>query len=256
MTEMEFGRKSSPRRVPLVKAENIIKLYGDNIVLDQVDLEIFEGDVVALIGPSGSGKTTLLRTLDMLEVPTSGSVTFEGVDITDVRVNLSDVRRRMGIVFQSYNLFPHRTAQGNIMLALQKVSGLSRDAAASRALEELERVGLREMADRFPGQLSGGQQQRVAIARALALDPSLMLFDEVTSALDPELVREVLETMRTLASNGMTMLVVTHEMEFARTVSDWVVFMQDGKIVEVGHPDQIFDSPKTSECRRFVTRVR
>ena len=201
---------------PLIRLEGIHKWFGDNHVLKGIDLEMSQGQVVVVIGPSGSGKSTLLRCVNLLEEPTSGSVFFDGQDITDIRTNLNSVRANMGIVFQAFNLFPHMTAEGNIMIALRKVLKLDEDEARTRARAELEHVGLPQKFEAYPSALSGGQQQRVAIARALAMRPKLMLFDEVTSALDPELVKEVLDTMRALADEGMTMVVVTHEMGFAR----------------------------------------
>jgi polar amino acid transport system ATP-binding protein len=240
---------------PQVSLAGVNKWFGTNHVLRGIDLDIFQGDVVALIGPSGSGKSTLLRCVNMLEQPTSGMVHFMGRDITDVRVDLDEVRTHMGIVFQSYNLFPHLTVLNNATLALRKVLRLDPGAARERAMSELERVGLAEKANSFPGQLSGGQQQRVAIARALAMQPDVMLFDEVTAALDPELVGEVLETMRRLASENMTMIVVTHEMGFAREVADRVVFMDGGILVEQGSPDRLFTSPSTKRLQAFLSKV-
>jgi ABC-type polar amino acid transport system ATPase subunit len=208
-----------------------------------------------VIGPSGSGKSTLLRCINMLEVPTEGRVYFDGHDITDIRTNLNKVRTHIGIVFQAYNLFPHKSAIRNITLALEKVIGLSPQEARDRALQELRHVGLEGKADTYPGQLSGGQQQRVAIARALAMRPKLMLFDEVTSALDPELVQEVLDVMQRLAGEGMTMVVVTHEMGFARGVGSRALFMDDGQIVEEGEPKELFSSPREERTKMFLSRV-
>ena len=197
----------------------------------------------------------MLRCVNLLEEPTEGAVVFDGETITDVRTNLNKVRTHIGIVFQSFNLFPHKTAKGNIMLALRKVLGMSEEEAAERAMQELKHVGLEHKADSYPSQLSGGQQQRVAIARALAMRPKLMLFDEVTSALDPELVKEVLDTMRRLADEGMTMMVVTHEMGFAREVGSRLIFMDDGKIVEDGNPRTIFSNPTDPRCKAFLAHV-
>ena len=239
----------------LVRLEKIHKWFGDNHVLRGIDLEIEKGRVVVVIGPSGSGKSTLLRTVNLLEEPTDGKVFFEDLDITDVRVDLNKVRRHIGIVFQAFNLFPHKTARGNITIALQKVLRLGEQEAEERARRELEHVGLAHKADSFPSQLSGGQQQRVAIARALAMQPKLMLFDEVTSALDPELVKEVLDTMKRLADEGMTMLVVTHEMGFAREVGHRLLFMDEGRIIEDGDPKQIFANPTDERTKSFLSHV-
>ena len=210
---------------------------------------------MVVIGPSGSGKSTLLRTMNMLEEPTLGKVYFENQDLTDVRVNLNRVRTRMGMVFQHFNLFPHKTALANIMLALETVLGLGGKEARERALEQLGHVGLRDKAAAYPSQLSGGQQQRVAIARALAMHPRLMLFDEVTSALDPELIKGVLDVMARLASEGMTMVVVTHEMGFAREVGNRMLFMDQGLILEEGHPKEMFAQPQHPRTREFFSQV-
>jgi ABC-type polar amino acid transport system ATPase subunit len=239
----------------LVRLENIHKWFGDNHVLRGIDLEISQGSVVVVIGPSGSGKSTLLRTINLLEEPTQGKVFFEGKEITDVRTNVNEVRTHIGIVFQAFNLFPHMTALGNITIALRKVLGLKNKEAEERARAELKHVGLAEKADAYPASLSGGQQQRVAIARALTLRPKLMLFDEVTSALDPELIKEVLDTMRGLADEGMTMVVVTHEMGFAREVGTRLLFTDGGKIVEDGKPKEIFDNPSDPRCVSFLAHV-
>ena len=239
----------------LTRLEQVHKWFGALHVLKGIDLSVSKGEVVVVIGPSGSGKSTLLRTLNMLEEPTQGKVYFEGRDITDVRVNLNQVRAHIGIVFQAFNLFPHKTAIGNIMLALQKVLKLDEGEARKRAMEELAHVGLEHKADSYPGQLSGGQQQRVAIARALAMRPKLMLFDEVTSALDPELVKEVLDTMKRLAEEGMTMVVVTHEMGFAREVGTRLLFMDDGQIAEDGRPREVMQDPTNERFRSFLSHV-
>jgi polar amino acid transport system ATP-binding protein len=240
---------------PLVRLEGIHKWFGDNHVLRGVDLALEPGEVQVIIGPSGGGKSTLLRCVNMLEIPTLGHVWFEGRDITDIRVNLDDVRTRMGIVFQAFNLFPHMTAVRNITVALEKVLKLDAKEAEQRAFEQLKRVGLGEKADAYPGQLSGGQQQRVAIARALAMRPRLMLFDEVTSALDPELVGEVLNVMKDLAEEGMTMMVVTHEMGFAREVGTWAVFIDGGVIAERAKPKELFGNPQSERLRSFLSKV-
>jgi ABC-type polar amino acid transport system ATPase subunit len=239
----------------IVRLENLHKWFGTNHVLKGIDLTLEPGDVLVVIGPSGSGKSTLLRCVNMLETPTEGHVWFRGQDISDVRANLDEIRAHIGIVFQAYNLFPHKTALQNITLALEKVLRIDRKQARERAMDELRHVGLEARADAYPAQLSGGQQQRVAIARALAMRPALMLFDEVTSALDPELVGEVLEVMRRLAEEGMTMMVVTHEMAFAREVGTRMIFMDDGRIVEHGHPREMFASPAEERTRRFLSAI-
>ncbi len=239
----------------LVRLDGVHKWFGDLHVLKGIDVDIDPGQVVVVIGPSGSGKSTLLRIVNLLEEPTDGRVFFDGQDITDIRTDLNRVRTNIGIVFQGYNLFPHKTALGNITIALEKVLKVPPDEARSRAADQLKRVGLGNKMDAHPGQLSGGQQQRVAIARALAMKPKLMLFDEVTSALDPELVKEVLDTMKGLAEEGMTMMVVTHEMGFAREVGTRLLFMDEGRILEDGNPKQVFSSPTDQRCRDFLAHV-
>jgi polar amino acid transport system ATP-binding protein len=242
-------------RESLVRLEGVHKWFGENHVLRGIDLALEPGEVQVIIGPSGGGKSTLLRCVNLLETPTEGHVWFEGKDITDIRTNLNHVRTRMGIVFQAFNLFPHMTALRNITVALDKVLKLGDKEAKDRAMEQLSHVGLAEKADSYPGQLSGGQQQRVAIARALAMKPRLMLFDEVTSALDPELVGEVLGVMKQLADEGMTMMVVTHEMGFAREVGTWMVFVEGGVIAEKGVPREMFANPETERLQQFLSKV-
>jgi len=239
----------------LIRLEGIHKWFGDAHVLRGVDVALKQRDVLVIIGPSGSGKSTLLRCVNMLETPTLGKVWFEGKDITDIRANLDEVRTHIGMVFQAYNLFPHMTARRNITLALERVVGLPAREANDRAMEQLTRVGMDHKADAYPGQLSGGQQQRVAIARALAMKPRLMLFDEVTSALDPELVGEVLEVMIRLAGDGMTMMVVTHEMGFAREVGTRMIFMDEGLVVEAGEPRTMYYEPQSDRLRQFLAKV-
>jgi polar amino acid transport system ATP-binding protein len=239
----------------LVRLENIQKWFGPNHVLKGIDVALDPGEVQVVIGPSGSGKSTLLRCVNLLEVPTVGHVWFEEQDITDIRTNLDEVRTRIGIVFQAFNLFPHKTVLQNSTVALEKVLRVTANEAEERAREQLQRVGLAAKADAYPGQLSGGQQQRVAIARALAMRPRMMLFDEVTSALDPELVGEVLEVMKGLAEEGMTMMVVTHEMGFAREVGTWMLFVDEGVIVERGRPREMFEDPQSERLRQFFSKV-
>jgi ABC-type polar amino acid transport system ATPase subunit len=239
----------------LVHLEDIHKWFGKLHVLRGVDVSVQPREVVVVIGPSGSGKSTLLRTINMLEEPTSGHVWFQGIDITDVRTDLDRVRTEMGIVFQQFNLFPHKTAMGNITLALRKVLGVDEGQARDGAMAELRHVGLEHKADSYPSQLSGGQQQRVAIARALAMRPKVMLFDEVTSALDPELIQEVLDVMKALASEGMTMVVVTHEMGFAREVGTRLLFLDEGTILEEGNPKETFERPRHPRLQQFLNRV-
>ena len=240
--------------VPVVRGEAIRKSFGDNLVLDGIDLSVHAGETLVIIGPSGSGKSTLLRCVNLLEPIDSGRIFFEGYDITGKGVKLNQVRQRIGIVFQQFNLFPHLKVIDNLTLAARRIKRMPKEQAERRALALLHRVGLEEKARQYPHQLSGGQQQRVAIARALVMEPHVMLFDEVTSALDPELVGEVLVVMRDLARDGMTMMVVTHEMQFARDVGDRVVFMDEGRIVEQGKPVDVLDRPKEERTRRFLRR--
>ena len=240
----------------MLRLEGLQKSFGELHVLRGIDLEVGGGSVVCVIGPSGSGKSTLLRCVNLLEPPDEGRILLEGKEITGRGAGDIDfVRRRVGIVFQQFNLFPHKSALQNVSLAQEKVLGRSRDEAKAKARALLTRVGLADKIDEYPERLSGGQQQRVAIARALAMDPHVMLFDEVTSALDPELIKEVLDVMRELAAEGMTMVVVTHEMRFARDVGDNVVFMDGGVIVEEGPPAQLLDSPREERTRRFLGLV-
>lgn len=241
---------------PVIRIEDLRKSYGTTEVLKGIDLDVERGEVVVVLGPSGSGKSTMLRCVNRLETPTSGHVWFEDTEITSPKTNINKVREHVGMVFQSFNLFPHLTAKKNVMLAQRKVLKRSKEEAEEVALRQLARVGLAERADYLPSQLSGGQQQRVAIARALAMDPHVMLFDEATSALDPELVRGVLDVMRELAEGGMTMMVVTHEMGFARDVADRVVFMDGGHIVEQGTPAEVFDHPRSERTRNFLGDIR
>jgi ABC-type polar amino acid transport system ATPase subunit len=240
---------------PILAAHGIHKHFGTLHVLKGVDLTVAERELVFIIGPSGSGKSTLLRCLNRLEEPSSGSITVDGIDLLDRRTNLNHARQRIGMVFQAFNLYPHMSALGNVTLALRKVAGKSRAEAETIGRAALARVGLADRANHTPGQLSGGQQQRVAIARAIALEPRVMLFDEPTSALDPELVGSVLEVMRGLRESGMTMVVVSHEMAFARAAADRVVFMDHGVIVEQGSPAQIFGSPRHERTRAFIGQI-
>ena len=240
---------------PIVRIQGLHKYFGSLEVLKGVDLEVDKGQVVVILGPSGSGKSTMLRCINRLEDPTAGKIFFEDTEITDPATNINKVRENIGMVFQSFNLFPHLTAKGNVMLAQQKVLGRSRAEAARIASEQLDKVGLGDKIDYFPAQLSGGQQQRVAIARALAMNPHVMLFDEATSALDPELVRGVLDVMKDLAKGGMTMIVVTHEMGFARDVADRVVFMDEGVVHEQGTPEEVFDHPTSERTKDFLGHI-
>jgi polar amino acid transport system ATP-binding protein len=239
---------------PVVRLEGVHKSFGDNEVLCGIDLEVRQGEVLTIIGPSGSGKSTLLRCVNLLEPLNSGRIFFEGEEITRKGADLSATRQQIGMVFQQFNLFPHLTVMNNLTLAARRIRRQPRADAEARARVLLDRVGLSEKADQHPHQLSGGQQQRVAIARALMMNPHVMLFDEVTSALDPELVGEVLIVMRDLARDGMTMLVVTHEMQFAREVGDRLVFMDEGRIVEQGDPATVLDNPQAERTKRFLRR--
>ncbi len=240
---------------PEIEIRGLHKSFGDNHVLRGIDLEIQRGEVVCVIGPSGSGKSTLLRCVNLLEEPSEGQVFVGGIEVTDLDVDIDAVRRRIGMVFQQFNLFPHLNVTGNLTLPQRRVLGRDKTKAAAVARENLDRVGLADKAQAFPAQLSGGQQQRVAIARALSMGPEVMLFDEPTSALDPELVGEVLSVMRLLAGEGMTMMVVTHEMSFAREVADRVVFMDGGVIVEQGPATQVVGDPQHERTRNFLNRI-
>ena len=239
----------------MISIQHLSKHFGDNEVLKDVNIDVKRGEVVVVLGPSGSGKSTMLRCINKLEDPSGGHIFIEGIDICDPKTNVDKLREHVGMVFQSFNLFPHLTAKKNVMLAQVKVLKRSSEEAEKIALEQLESVGLLDRADFLPAQLSGGQQQRVAIARALAMDPHVMLFDEATSALDPELVRGVLDVMRQLAAGGMTMVVVTHEMGFAREVADRVIFMEDGVVVEEGTPAEVFDNPKSERTKDFLGHI-
>ena len=238
----------------MIAVEHLTKRFGRNLVLDDISETIREGEKVVVIGPSGSGKSTFLRCLNLLEQPTKGTITFDGTVITDPKVNIDAIRRQMGMVFQHFNLFPNMTIRKNITLAPVKTKLMGQEEADALALSLLKRVNLEDKADAYPNQLSGGQKQRIAIVRALAMKPKVMLFDEPTSALDPEMVGEVLAVMRALAASGMTMLVVTHEMAFARDVSNHVVYMADGVIAEQGAPQELFEQPKNQRTRDFLSR--
>ena len=240
----------------MVSIQHLSKSFGDTEVLRDVSVDVLRGEVVVVLGPSGSGKSTMLRCINLLEKPTGGHIYIEGEEITGPNTNVDKLREHVGMVFQQFNLFPHLTAKKNVMLAQRKVLKRSAAEAERIALEQLDRVGLGDRADFLPAQLSGGQQQRVAIARALAMDPHVMLFDEATSALDPELVRGVLDVMRSLAEGGMTMVVVTHEMGFAREVADRVIFMEGGVIVEEGTPSEVFDHPKHDRTKDFLGHIK
>ena len=239
----------------MIDVKNLSKSFGDNLVLDNISEHIAPGEKVVIIGPSGSGKSTFLRCLNLLETPTAGEITFDGTSITGPRVKIDEVRRQMGMVFQHFNLFPNMTIRRNITLAPVQTGLMKQDEADAEAIKLLERVGLADRAESYPAQLSGGQKQRIAIVRALAMKPKLMLFDEPTSALDPEMVGEVLEVMKQLAEEGMTMVVVTHEMGFAREVGSRVLFMDGGKIVEQNAPSQLFEHPRSERLQSFLAKV-
>ena len=241
----------------IIQVKDLKKYYKKGVIkaLDGVSVDIARGDVVVVIGPSGSGKSTLLRSLNLLGEPTSGTIIFEGTDITDKKIDINKHRQKMGMVFQHFNLFPHKTIIENMILAPVEVKHVPKEEAKAKAMQLLERVGLADRADAYPIQLSGGQKQRVAIVRALCMEPDVMLFDEPTSALDPEMVGEVLDVMKELAHEGMTMVVVTHEMGFAREVGNRVLFMADGKLVEQGSPTEIFEHPQSDRLRDFLSKV-
>ena len=240
----------------IIQVKDLTKRFDSGVLaLDHCDLNIRKGEVVAIIGPSGSGKSTLLRSLNLLETPTSGSIIFEGVDLADKKVNINLHRQKMGMVFQHFNLFPHKTVLENITMAPVQLKKMTKPQAKEKALALLERIGLSDKANTYPNMLSGGQKQRIAIVRALAMEPEVMLFDEPTSALDPEMVGEVLELMRSLAKEGMTMAVVTHEMGFAREVANRVVFMADGRILEENEPHALFDDPQDPRLKDFLSKV-
>ena len=239
----------------MIDVKHLSKSFGDHLVLDDISEHIHPGEKVVVIGPSGSGKSTFLRCLNLLEIPTKGSITFDGTEITDPKVDIDRIRRQMGMVFQHFNLFPNMTIRKNITLAPVQTGLMKQAQADQQAMELLRRVGLEDKADSYPNQLSGGQKQRIAIVRALAMKPKLMLFDEPTSALDPEMVGEVLDVIKQLAQEGMTMVVVTHEMGFAREVGDRVLFMADGKIVEQNTPAEIFSHPREERTKAFLSKV-
>ena len=243
------------KREPLIQVQNLGKSFGNIEVLKDITVDIYKGDVVFVVGPSGSGKSTFLRCLNRLEEPTKGHIYFEGTDITDPKTDIDKHRQKMGMVFQQFNLFPHMTILDNMTLAPMKLLGRPKDEAETEALKLLERVGLKEKASAYPGQLSGGQKQRVAIVRALAMHPDVMLFDEPTSALDPEMVGEVLNVMRQLAEEHMTMVVVTHEMGFAREVATRVMFMEGGNFIEENEPKEFFEHPKSERLKAFLSKV-
>lgn len=239
----------------MIKVENLYKQFGENEVLKNISTNIESGEVVSIIGPSGSGKSTFLRCLNLLETPTKGKVWINNQEITDKKTNIMKVREQIGMVFQHFYLFPHKTVLENLTYAPMKVKGESRELAEKKGRELLARVGLTEKEAAYPNNLSGGQKQRVAIARALAMEPKLMLFDEPTSALDPEMVKEVLTVMKDLAQSGMTMAIVTHEMGFAREVSDRIIFLDEGVLLEEGSPDEFFNNPRTSRAKDFLEKV-
>ncbi|KYD19259.1 MAG: amino acid ABC transporter ATP-binding protein [Caldibacillus debilis] len=239
----------------MISVKQLTKYFGKNLVLDQISTTVEKGEVVAIIGPSGSGKSTFLRCLNLLETPTSGEIYINGQNILDRKTNITEIRKNIGMVFQHFHLFPHMTVLENIAYAPQKVKKIKKGEAVEKARQLLAKVGLSDKEGAYPNQLSGGQKQRVAIARALAMEPEIMLFDEPTSALDPEMVKEVLDVMKDLVKTGMTMLIVTHEMRFAREAADRILFLADGKIVEEGDPESFFTSPKTDRAKEFLSKL-
>ena len=239
----------------LFPVEGLCKSFGNGLVLDHISTDIEKGEVVVIIGPSGSGKSTFLRSLNLLEMPTGGKIYFEGNDITDKHLNIDAYRQKIGMVFQHFNLFPHMTILKNLTLAPMKLQGMSEKDAKELAMQYLERVGLSDKADAYPSQLSGGQKQRIAIVRALCMNPEVLLFDEPTSALDPEMVGEVLAVIKDLAYNGMTMLIVTHEMGFAKEVASRVMFIDEGKILEENTPEELFDHPQSERLKSFLAKI-
>ena len=239
----------------MINVRNLYKSFGKNEVLKDINETIKKGEVVVIIGPSGSGKSTFLRCLNLLEEPTSGVINFEGEDITDKKADINKIREKMGMVFQQFNLFPHKTVMENLTIGPTKIKNISNGEAIKKGSELLEKVGLLDKKNVYPNSLSGGQKQRIAIARALAMEPDVMLFDEPTSALDPEMVGEVLGVMKSLAKDGMTMVVVTHEMGFAKEVGDRILFMDEGRIIEEGTPEEIFQNPKNSRTKDFLSKV-
>ncbi|MDM0624692.1 amino acid ABC transporter ATP-binding protein [Clostridium perfringens] len=239
----------------MINVRNLYKSFGKNEVLKDINETIKKGEVLVIIGPSGSGKSTFLRCLNLLEEPTSGVINFEGEDITDKNVDINKIREKMGMVFQQFNLFPHKTVMENLTIGQTKIKNISNGEAIKKGSELLEKVGLLDKKNVYPNSLSGGQKQRIAIARALAMEPDVMLFDEPTSALDPEMVGEVLGVMKSLAKDGMTMVVVTHEMGFAKEVGDRILFMDEGRIIEEGTPEEIFQNPKNSRTKDFLSKV-
>ncbi|MBE6538806.1 MAG: amino acid ABC transporter ATP-binding protein [Ruminococcaceae bacterium] len=243
------------KNVNLIEVKKLTKAFGSLVVLEDIDLDIHKGEVVCIIGPSGGGKSTLLRCLNLLEEPTDGQIFFDGIDITDKKTNINKLRQKIGMVFQQFNLFPHMSVMKNITIAPMKLLGMGKDEAEEKAKELLDRVGLLDKANSYPNQLSGGQKQRIAIVRALMMRPEVMLFDEPTSALDPEMVGEVLEVMKSLAKEGMTMAVVTHEMGFAREVADRILFVCDKGIAEQGTPEEIFGNPQNPRTKQFLQSV-
>ncbi len=243
-------------REVLIEVKDLCKSYGEHLVLDHINIDICKGEVIAIVGPSGCGKSTFLRSLNLLEKPESGAIIFEETDILDKKTDINQVRQKIGMVFQQFNLFPNMSVKENIMLAPVRLNGMSKDEAESKAMELLERVGLRDKADAYPNNLSGGQKQRIAIARTMAMNPDVILFDEPTSALDPEMVGEVLAIMKELAEDGMTMIVVTHEMGFARDVANRVLFIDEKNIQEDSAPEEFFEHPKNKRLQEFLSKVR